>query len=75
MLGAVDVGRSDTLCEVRSAMEKEWDRDQLPRAGWFFVQEGVRVSRKQEAQRSAWSQGCRGVVSIQLASNGVGHFR
>ncbi len=53
--GSVGVEENDTLAEVRTLLEEEFDEDMLPSVPWVYWVDGSRLSAKQEARRLAFS--------------------
>ena len=53
--GFVEVCRTDTLSDVRSLVMDDFDDDMIPDDGdFYFAVNGIRLSIKQEARKSAW---------------------
>jgi hypothetical protein len=50
----VDVSASDTFASVRTKIQDEFDADMLPSQDFTISVSGLRLSRKQEARKSAW---------------------
>jgi hypothetical protein len=65
LMGSVDVSATDTLSNVRTLIEEDFDDDTLPSDDWVFWVNGIRKSTKQEARLLAWDAMKKGNIELK----------